>query len=152
LSTISVIAKEVDARSTPDSPLPKMYVCYENSHSVAAEFRQADRAFRQRRAVRPNAAHRVDRGSRGAAPQFGVATTSPCRRRSRRQSARAIRDFIRAPSAENAVDFAQKRVEVVADWDTEDIAVVISDDGPGFAPEILDRIGEPTCDRASAAA
>jgi two-component system sensor histidine kinase RegB len=44
---------------------------------------------------------------------------------------------------ENAVDFAQKRVEVVADWSTEDVAVVISDDGPGFAPEIMDRIGEP---------
>ncbi len=44
---------------------------------------------------------------------------------------------------ENAVDFAQERVEVTADWDGEDIAVVISDDGPGFAPEILDRIGEP---------
>ena len=44
---------------------------------------------------------------------------------------------------ENAVDFAQERVEVTADWTGEDIAVVISDDGPGFAPEILDRIGEP---------
>src|SRR5262249_8139421 len=44
---------------------------------------------------------------------------------------------------ENAVDFAQKRVEVVADWSGDDVAVTISDDGPGFAPEILDRIGEP---------
>ena len=44
---------------------------------------------------------------------------------------------------ENAVDFAQERVEVTADWDGEDVAVIISDDGPGFAPEIMDRIGEP---------
>jgi two-component system, sensor histidine kinase RegB len=44
---------------------------------------------------------------------------------------------------ENAVDFAQNRVEVAADWNTEDVAVVISDDGPGFAPEVMDRIGEP---------
>jgi two-component system, sensor histidine kinase RegB len=44
---------------------------------------------------------------------------------------------------ENAVDFAQKRVEVIADWSGDDVAVTISDDGPGFAPEILDRIGEP---------
>jgi two-component system sensor histidine kinase RegB len=44
---------------------------------------------------------------------------------------------------ENAVDFAHERVEVTADWTGDDIAVVISDDGPGFAPEILDRIGEP---------
>jgi len=44
---------------------------------------------------------------------------------------------------ENAVDFAQKRVEVAADWNGQDVEVVISDDGPGFAPEIMDRIGEP---------
>jgi two-component system sensor histidine kinase RegB len=44
---------------------------------------------------------------------------------------------------ENAVDFAQARVEVRADWNEHDVAVTISDDGPGFAPEVLDRIGEP---------
>jgi len=44
---------------------------------------------------------------------------------------------------ENAVDFAHRRVEVTADWNQDDVAVTISDDGPGFAPEILDRIGEP---------
>ena len=44
---------------------------------------------------------------------------------------------------ENAVDFAQARVEVRADWSEDDIAVTISDDGPGFAPEVMDRIGEP---------
>jgi two-component system sensor histidine kinase RegB len=44
---------------------------------------------------------------------------------------------------ENAVDFAQARVEVTADWSSDDVAVTISDDGPGFAPEIMDRVGEP---------
>lgn len=44
---------------------------------------------------------------------------------------------------ENAIDYAQTRVEVTADWSDDDVAVTISDDGPGFAPEILDRIGEP---------
>src|SRR3954468_16524625 len=44
---------------------------------------------------------------------------------------------------ENAVDFAQARVEVTADWSDEDVAVTISDDGPGFAPPVMDRIGEP---------
>jgi two-component system sensor histidine kinase RegB len=44
---------------------------------------------------------------------------------------------------ENAVDFAHERVEVTADWGADDVAVTISDDGPGFAPEIMDRIGEP---------
>ncbi len=44
---------------------------------------------------------------------------------------------------ENAVDFARERVQVTAVWTAETIAVTISDDGPGFPPEIIDRIGEP---------
>jgi two-component system sensor histidine kinase RegB len=44
---------------------------------------------------------------------------------------------------ENAVDFAHARVEVAAAWSGDDVAVTIIDDGPGFAPEIMDRIGEP---------
>jgi two-component system sensor histidine kinase RegB len=44
---------------------------------------------------------------------------------------------------ENAVDFAQNRVEITADWSGQNISLTISDDGPGFAPEIMDRIGEP---------
>jgi two-component system sensor histidine kinase RegB len=44
---------------------------------------------------------------------------------------------------ENAVDFARERVDVAASWSGQDVAVTITDDGPGFAPEIMDRIGEP---------
>ena len=44
---------------------------------------------------------------------------------------------------ENAVDFARERVVVAAQWDDDSVEVSITDDGPGFAPEILDRVGEP---------
>jgi len=44
---------------------------------------------------------------------------------------------------ENAIDFAREQVVVGATWDDDSIEVIISDDGPGFAPEIMDRIGEP---------
>jgi two-component system, sensor histidine kinase RegB len=44
---------------------------------------------------------------------------------------------------ENAVDFARERVNVAVEWSAENVGVTISDDGPGFAPEIMDRIGEP---------
>jgi two-component system sensor histidine kinase RegB len=44
---------------------------------------------------------------------------------------------------ENAVDFAHQRVEIFAQWGPEEVSIAISDDGPGFAPEILDRIGAP---------
>jgi len=44
---------------------------------------------------------------------------------------------------ENAVDFANKRVEIFADWTADDVSIAIRDDGPGFAPEVVDRIGAP---------
>src|SRR6266567_2155801 len=44
---------------------------------------------------------------------------------------------------ENAVDFARERVEIEARWSDSEVTISIADDGPGFAPEILDRIGEP---------
>jgi two-component system sensor histidine kinase RegB len=44
---------------------------------------------------------------------------------------------------ENAVDFARERVDITADWTAEAVTVVIADDGPGFAPEVIGRIGEP---------
>ncbi|MGE3991216.1 ActS/PrrB/RegB family redox-sensitive histidine kinase [Pseudorhodoplanes sp.] len=44
---------------------------------------------------------------------------------------------------ENAVDFARERVEISADWTGDTVSVVIADDGPGFAPEVISRIGEP---------
>lgn len=44
---------------------------------------------------------------------------------------------------ENAVDFARERVEITAEWTPDAVSVVISDDGPGFAPEVISRIGEP---------
>jgi two-component system, sensor histidine kinase RegB len=44
---------------------------------------------------------------------------------------------------ENAVDFAHERVKVAAAWGERDVQVTITDDGPGFAPEIMDRMGEP---------
>jgi two-component system sensor histidine kinase RegB len=44
---------------------------------------------------------------------------------------------------ENAVDFARGKVDVIAEWTNDTVSVTISDDGPGFAPEIMDRIGDP---------
>ena len=44
---------------------------------------------------------------------------------------------------ENAVDFAEKRVEVSSSWTASDVTIEIRDDGPGFPPDMLTRIGEP---------
>ncbi|WP_196260383.1 ActS/PrrB/RegB family redox-sensitive histidine kinase [Pelagibacterium limicola] len=44
---------------------------------------------------------------------------------------------------ENAVQFAQATVTIGAGWDHKRAVITITDDGPGFAPELLSRLGEP---------
>lgn len=44
---------------------------------------------------------------------------------------------------ENAVSFADSEVRAIANWNGDQIAVTISDDGPGFAAEVLQKLGEP---------
>lgn len=44
---------------------------------------------------------------------------------------------------DNALDFAREAVTLQAAWDAQDVRLTIQDDGPGFAPEVLMRLGEP---------
>lgn len=43
----------------------------------------------------------------------------------------------------NAKQFASKEVRVVVEWTPEWCKVTVADDGPGFPPHILSRLGEP---------
>jgi two-component system sensor histidine kinase RegB len=52
---------------------------------------------------------------------------------------------------ENAVDFARTTVEVNAWWNADTVEIDISDDGPGIAPDMLKRIGEPYLSRRRSA-
>ncbi|MEJ1967763.1 MAG: ActS/PrrB/RegB family redox-sensitive histidine kinase [Rhizomicrobium sp.] len=44
---------------------------------------------------------------------------------------------------ENAADFARSQVRVTARWNASRLYISVEDDGPGFAPDIFERIGEP---------
>jgi two-component system sensor histidine kinase RegB len=44
---------------------------------------------------------------------------------------------------DNASDFAASQVRVRARWNASQLRISVEDDGPGFAPEIFERIGEP---------
>ncbi len=44
---------------------------------------------------------------------------------------------------ENAVDFAQDSVDILAEWDASRVTIVISDDGPGFPEHLLGSLGDP---------
>ncbi len=50
----------------------------------------------------------------------------------------ALAIWWRMPSISPAAD-----VKVTAGWDEEEVVITIRDDGPGFAPEVMDRLGEP---------
>jgi two-component system sensor histidine kinase RegB len=44
---------------------------------------------------------------------------------------------------QNAVQFSRQRVDIRTGWTDALVEVVIADDGPGFPPLVLERIGEP---------
>ncbi len=44
---------------------------------------------------------------------------------------------------ENAVDFAESTVELTAYYDDRYLTISVQDDGPGFSPDIIAKLGEP---------
>nr|WP_246505116.1 ActS/PrrB/RegB family redox-sensitive histidine kinase [Microvirga antarctica] len=52
---------------------------------------------------------------------------------------------------DNAADFAESAVSVEAIWSDREVVIQIRDDGPGYAPDILLRVGEPYVTTRSAA-
>jgi len=52
---------------------------------------------------------------------------------------------------QNAVDFAVANVWIEANWTTAEICIKIMDDGDGFPPHLLGRIGDPFMRRRKAA-
>ena len=44
---------------------------------------------------------------------------------------------------ENAIDFAASRVSITIRWGSAQVRLTIEDDGPGFTPDVLARLGDP---------
>jgi two-component system sensor histidine kinase RegB len=44
---------------------------------------------------------------------------------------------------DNAVDYAVAKVAIIGRWTSEWVEVEIADDGPGFPPTVLNKLGEP---------
>ncbi|MGE0407832.1 MAG: ActS/PrrB/RegB family redox-sensitive histidine kinase [Amphiplicatus sp.] len=88
--------------------------------------------------MREAAAPFVDR-PRGPAVIFeSIGETPPPILRRRPEILYGLRNLV-----ENAAAFAASKVLVVARWTEQDLTISIHDDGPGFSPEILTRLGEP---------
>jgi two-component system sensor histidine kinase RegB len=146
LSTITVVVREIERALDPHSP-------YAEDVKLLREQAQRCREILSKIAELP-AGEPFDRMPLSAlieeavAPHrnFGVSigVTLPANRATEPVGARnpAIRYGL-GNLIENAVDFAHARVEILAQWTAEEVSITISDDGPGFAPEVVDRIGAP---------
>jgi two-component system sensor histidine kinase RegB len=146
LSTITVVVREIERALEPNSP-------YAEDVKLLREQAQRCREILAKITELP-AGELFDRMPLAAlieeavAPHrnFGVAigVTLPPDRTAEPVGARnpAIRYGL-GNLIENAVDFANQRVEIMAQWTAEEVSITISDDGPGFAPEVVDRIGAP---------
>ena len=44
---------------------------------------------------------------------------------------------------DNAVGFARNRIDVRARWSSDQVEIIVRDDGPGFTLSVLGRLGEP---------
>ena len=146
LSTITVVVREIERALQPNSP-------YAEDVKLLREQAQRCREILAKITELPTG-EPFDRVPLSAlieeavAPyrHFGVSivVTLPADRAAEPLGARnpAIRYGL-GNLVENAVDFANKRVDILAQWTGEEASITISDDGPGFAPEVLDRIGAP---------
>ncbi len=44
---------------------------------------------------------------------------------------------------QNAIEFAREEVKVLIAWTRSEIVITVTDDGPGFPPDVLRRLGDP---------
>jgi two-component system sensor histidine kinase RegB len=150
LSTITVVAKELARDLPPDSPLAEDVALIqsqcERCRSILAEL-----------ARKPEDAEESP-FDRLLLPQLVEAAALPHRMPGIRLVVRAeVAPGTEPPIVhrtpeiihglgnilQNAMQFATNAVDVVARSDAARIAITVSDDGPGYSPGLLGRLGEP---------
>jgi two-component system, sensor histidine kinase RegB len=147
LSTITVIATEIEREMAPDSP-------HAEDVKLLREQAQRCRGILGKLTQLSASAEPFDRMTLSAlieetvAPHrnFGVGINVALARHDAAEPIGRRNPVILyglGNLLENAVDFARERVDVTGEWSAQEVTLTINDDGPGFAPEIMDRIGEP---------
>lgn len=154
LSTIVVIAKEIERAIPPESPLHEDVLllrsqalrCREILGALTRHSGESDEIFSNLRlthlledVVEP---YRV----------FGIAVTVTAMPAQQKDGKPFPEPVIRRNPGiiyglgnlvENAVDFAASAVAVTARWDQHFVSIEIMDDGPGFSPNVMSHLGEP---------
>jgi two-component system, sensor histidine kinase RegB len=149
LATISIVAKEM-AREATDGParedadllVSQAERCREILRRLTADPDATDDVHGQMslnqlvsEAVAP---HAKAQDVRVEAVVSGAGSEDPPELRRLPEVLHALTSFV-----ENAVDFARSEVLITARYDYRHITVEVRDDGAGFAPDILAKLGEP---------
>ena len=144
LSTISVIVKELELALEPDSPhMDDVRLLREQSQrcrDILAKLSELSTGEPFDRVPLPALIEEVVAPHRNFGIAIDVAMQQDSAADGRAQPGHSLRP--RQPPGERG-RFRPDPRRGHADWSDEDVAVTISDDGPGFAPAVMDRIGEP---------
>ncbi len=149
LATISVVAKEM-ARDAGDGPmredaellLSQAERCREILTRLTEEPDTTDDAVHARMTLLQFVNEVIDRHLETAIRVEAVVAGPPG---ARPPEIRRMPEVLHAMTSlvENAVDFARSEVLVSVRFDDRTIAVEVRDDGPGFSPEVLSKLGQP---------
>lgn len=154
LSTITVVTKELENELAPDSPLREDILLLRSQAQRCREILQ--KLTRHPSEQDPLHARVSVRAmlEEAAAPyrSRGVAIVISAGPSAGETGPSAVEAVVeRRPGViyglgnliENAADFAKSQVDITAEWNSNELVVTITDDGPGFPAELMDSIGEP---------
>ncbi|HLZ84580.1 MAG TPA: ActS/PrrB/RegB family redox-sensitive histidine kinase [Caulobacteraceae bacterium] len=149
LATIAIVATEL-AREAPEGPMrddAELLVeqakrCRDILKRLAETPERRDAVHERlsllqfvREIIEPHAGHREVRVEALVTGPPGIAAPDLWRRP---EMIHAISAFV-----ENAFDFARSEILLTARFDVDYVAIEVRDDGPGFSPAIMARLGEP---------
>jgi len=146
LATVYLVAKEMAREVGPDDPraedLALLVSQSERCRAILAQLssrREEGDAMHARTSIE-GLIEQIVEPHRGLGAEIVVSAQGPDGLEVKR-----LPEIVHAMGAivENAVGFAAERVDVEARWTSEAIELTVRDDGPGFAPQVLARIGEP---------
>jgi two-component system, sensor histidine kinase RegB len=146
LATIHLVAKEMSRNMAPDDPraedLQLLVTQSERCRSILAQLsanREAGDVMIQRAPIKALLEEVADpHQGLGAEIVIDAQGDGPLEVRRMPEIVHSLGGIV-----ENAVGFATTRVTIEARWDAEHIEITVRDDGPGFAPGVLNRLGEP---------
>jgi two-component system sensor histidine kinase RegB len=151
LSSIAITVRELIRETPPDSPLAEeLEILRSEAERCRAILAELGRRPDAEDALSPFARQPLSVAVRSAADRYARETIA-IEFDAVSEDGSAEPTVARSPELvhglgnllHNAVQFAARRVTVSIRWSARDVAVSIRDDGKGFAPAVLDRLGEP---------